>query len=89
MFPCVLCKKIFKAKRSLQRHIKIHENIIFACNLCSKSFTRNHDVKRHMKEVHRQIEISPSIFVPNISAGTSGIYFHLFLLLLIIIFFKF
>lgn len=79
MFSCMLCKRNFKAKRSLQRHVKIHENIRFKCSDCSKSFTRVHDRNRHTKEVHQQIEIVPSIFVPNIAAGSSntGIYFFI------------
>jgi len=45
------------------------------CGICTKSYLREHDLKRHSSEVHRnkqnQVQIAPTIFVPNIPAGPS------------------
>lgn len=56
MFNCAVCGKVFMIKRSMLRHIKLH-NICekFNCELCIKSYLRKHDLKRHISDVHRNV----------------------------------
>lgn len=54
-FECELCKKLFKNKYYLDRHLKIHLNQKeFKCEHCDKSFLQKAHLKGHMK-VHSSL----------------------------------
>lgn len=53
MFPCAVCEKVYKAKRSMLAHVKTqHEGRKFTCAVCAKTYTRKHDMLRHKKLTH-------------------------------------
>lgn len=53
-FKCLDCGKIYKYKRGLKYHQRLHcgKNPQFQCNLCSKQFYQPGNLKRHMFLVH-------------------------------------
>lgn len=47
-FPCTLCRKEFKVKTNLERHIATHTTEkTHNCSICARSFAGLHDLKRH------------------------------------------
>ncbi|XP_071177356.1 zinc finger protein 493-like [Mytilus edulis] len=48
---CEICKKNYKSKQILQKHIKaVHsETRDYVCDLCGKSFSRSDGLKQHLK----------------------------------------
>ena len=54
MFICMVCKKVFTAKRSLTRHMKLHSQVkeIFKCDDCEKTFSRYDSLKCHTEHHH-------------------------------------
>ncbi|XP_017783478.1 PREDICTED: zinc finger protein 790-like [Nicrophorus vespilloides] len=53
-FECATCRRSYKTKGSLVRHIKFECNKekMFQCSLCSSKFTRNTTLVGHMLKVH-------------------------------------
>lgn len=50
---CDTCKTIFKTKRNLLRHLRIHTNERpFACDSCDKNFNLKSDLLRHKQSIH-------------------------------------
>ena len=71
LFPCSLCKKSFKHRNHLRRHLKIShkctlEDITpkkqYMCTMCSKSYDRKQHLIRHMEKHSKLCDI---IVVPS------------------------
>ena len=56
-FQCHICAKTFLDKRSLDRHIQIHEGIKpgkqHGCLLCGQKFIESKDLILHMESAHK------------------------------------
>ena len=46
------CQKIFRHKRSLDSHMKVHEDKDYACEQCLKGFASQYELKKHKTSVH-------------------------------------
>ena len=54
-FPCYICDKIFKDKRSVIRHIeRDHTDKMFSCELCEKQFSRKDTLQLHISHTHNK-----------------------------------
>ena len=51
-FKCDVCGKIFKNKRSLMRHFRIHSSKKEKCEFCGKQFSRKDNLNQHKKRMH-------------------------------------
>ena len=50
MFKCQTCDKRYSSKKSLNQHIKIHdESNAFKCDVCLKVFSNQKDFNRHYR----------------------------------------
>ncbi|XP_071478329.1 uncharacterized protein [Diadema antillarum] len=69
---CALCKKRFKRKEHLVRHIRIHTGEkLYHCNFCGKAFAdRNHFFSKHLPTHTRQKgqQLTPTRDYPDSSA---------------------
>ena len=54
-WKCNDCMKGFKAEEALEKHVKIHENILFPCEVeeCDKLYTNYKSLKIHTVNKHR------------------------------------
>lgn len=58
-FPCTLCKRAFKSKQFLQRHMTSHSDAReFSCQFCEKSYKYKKGLNRHVKKVHSLCDFS-------------------------------
>lgn len=60
-YQCDTCQKVFKSKKYLLGHQKIHEPKEHTCMQCGKSFTRRQDLNKHMKahaNITKNIEVN-------------------------------
>ncbi|XP_050065113.1 zinc finger protein 423-like [Aphis gossypii] len=52
MHKCQQCASVFKLKKSLDRHEKLHTGILYRCTVCAKTFKDESNLRRHLKKVH-------------------------------------
>ena len=57
-YKCEKCKKSFKVKTKLHRHVlAVHEGIkTFKCDICHKKFSQKSHKNSHMENVHEGIK---------------------------------
>ncbi len=49
-FKCEFCQRLFKHKRSRDRHVKLHTgDKKYRCNHCESAFSRSDHLKIHLK----------------------------------------
>ncbi|KAF2890832.1 hypothetical protein ILUMI_15341, partial [Ignelater luminosus] len=54
MFLCIKCRRAYKTKGSLMRHVKFEcsKQKCFCCTMCDKKFTRNTTLMGHIVRMH-------------------------------------
>ncbi|XP_023315888.1 zinc finger protein 39-like [Trichogramma pretiosum] len=53
---CDVCRKSFRFKSYLQRHIDaVHRKIRQECDICQKTFSTKSDLNRHIDSVHKRV----------------------------------
>ena len=67
---CHICAKTFLDKRSLDRHIKIHEGIKpgkqHGCLLCGQKFIESKDLILHMESAHKTSSTNKGKYFRNL-----------------------
>ncbi|KAE9530772.1 hypothetical protein AGLY_011234 [Aphis glycines] len=58
MFKCDKCPSVFKAKRHLMAHKKVHLGIRYPCIICQSSFNYKSNLIRHQKTLHGIVNVS-------------------------------
>lgn len=48
-FACTHCSKVYKDKRYLKEHLKIHLGVFHECEICGKKFTKKSNFRRHVE----------------------------------------
>ena len=84
IFSCSLCKKVYKFKTTLERHVQWKhsgvESKVHCCDICKKKFHFKNVLSRHITEVHAGItykcEICDEIFTRrnNLQTHVSNIH---------------
>ena len=76
-FVCIHCKKTFKRKYHLNRHLSsVHEDKKeFECQFCSFRTSRKDYLKRHVNEVHYNLRLCVCKFCGQ-RFNQSGIEFY-------------
>lgn len=57
-YSCTLCKKTYKIRKNLQRHVRrVHESAPkYSCDLCGKLFSLKYRYRRHLNVVHGKVD---------------------------------
>lgn len=59
MVQCHICLKRFFTQRTLDRHIKIHQNLKYHCKICKSIVSiRKDNIMRHIRHLHSEISRS-------------------------------